>query len=149
MMPHFRKQRLGRIVIIGDIYDGADEVLCTAVRFALTGLTKTTSLEGAKYNILCNMVAAPIRQMVQPVEVNILASHVAVLAHHSNTKETGSVFEIDGCHSARLVWQRSPGIAMEPNKTFTAGVVLARWPQYFDFSQATYTSIDRAFVTRT
>lgn len=127
-------------MITGDIYDGTNEALCTAARFALTGVTKTTSLEGAKYNILCNMVVPSSGEFVQPVHMNLVVSHVAVLAHYSNTKETGSFFVIEGSQSAKLIWQRSAGVVMKPNETFTAGVVLAAWPQYFDFSQATYPS---------
>ena len=138
--PYFRKQKFGRIVIMGEVYDGVNDILCTAARFALTGLTKTTSLEGFKYNILCNLVTPSGSELVPAINMDLFISHVAVLAHSSNSKETGSVFMLDGSQSAKLIWQRSAGVALKPNETLTPGAVIAKWPQYFDFSQATYPS---------
>lgn len=59
---------------------------------------------------------------------------VAVLVHSSNTKETGGIFEVGGGHMAKLRWERSSGLLLKPDDTFSAGAILEDWDKVTDFS---------------
>jgi multifunctional beta-oxidation protein len=64
---------------------------------------------------------------------------VAVLVHPSNKRETGSIFEVGGGHIAKLRWERSKGLVLKPDSTYTPGAILKKWDAVGDFSVgATY-----------
>ena len=63
---------------------------------------------------------------------------VAVLVHSSNTKETGSIFEVGGGHMAKLRWERAKGALLRADDSLTPGSVLAKWDNVNDFSAPSY-----------
>lgn len=62
---------------------------------------------------------------------------VAVLVHKSTT-ETGSIFEVGGGHVAKLRWERSSGLLLKADDTYTPGALLKRWGEISDFKNAEY-----------
>lgn len=60
---------------------------------------------------------------------------VALLAHKSNSSETGSIFEAGGGHVSKIRWERSSGLLLRPDDTYTAGAILNKWNKVIDFSE--------------
>ena len=116
-----------------------------AAKLALVGFTETLAKEGHKYNILCNVIApiaaSRMTETVMPpdglakLKPEWIVPLVAVLTHKSST-ETGAIFEAGGGHIAKLRWERSSGIKLRPDETFTPGAVAAKWKDVVDFSKA-------------
>lgn len=116
----------------------------------MVGFTETLAKEGAKYNILCNviapMAASRMTQTVMPPEVlenlkpDWVVPFVAVLVHPSNKTESGSIFELGGGHIAKLRWERSKGALCKADSSFTPGSILAKWNDINDFSKPQYAS---------
>lgn len=69
---------------------------------------------------------------------NFIVPLVAVLAHKSNTSETGSIFEAGGGHMAKLRWERSKGLLLKPDDSFSPGAILKGWDQIKDYSSPSH-----------
>lgn len=63
---------------------------------------------------------------------------VAVLVHHSNKHETGSIFEVGGGHIAKLRWERAKGALLKTGPSLTPGAILKKWNNVNDFSEPSY-----------
>lgn len=121
-----------------------------AAKLGLVGFTETLAKEGAKYNILCNVVspiaASRMTETVMPPDMlaqlkpDFIVPLVAVLVHPSNTKESGSIFEVGGGHMAKLRWERAKGLLLKPDETMTPGTILEGWDSVKDFSKPSYPS---------
>lgn len=61
-----------------------------------------------------------------------------VLAHPSNTHETGGIFQAASGHVSKLRWERSKGALLKPDENLTAGAIIRKWNDIVDFSQPTY-----------
>lgn len=58
--PHFRKQKFGRVINTASaagLYGGFGQTNYSAAKLAMVGFTETLAKEGAKYNIICNVIA--------------------------------------------------------------------------------------------
>jgi multifunctional beta-oxidation protein len=64
---------------------------------------------------------------------------VAVLTHKDAT-ENGSIFEVGGGHVAKLRWERSSGLLLKADDTYTPGAILKRWDEINDFKNPEYPS---------
>lgn len=62
---------------------------------------------------------------------------VAVLTH-GDCEENGAIFEVGGGHIAKLRWERSRGLLLKPDDSYTAGAILKNWDQVTDFSNPEY-----------
>jgi multifunctional beta-oxidation protein len=62
---------------------------------------------------------------------------VAVLVH-KDAEENGSIFEVGGGHVAKLRWERSSGLLLKADDTYTPGAILKKWDQVSDFKNAEY-----------
>lgn len=71
---------------------------------------------------------------------------VAVLAHKSNTKETGSIFEVGGGHIAKFRWERSSGLLLKADDSYTPGAIIKKWDKVSDFSKPQYPSRPNDFM---
>jgi len=63
---------------------------------------------------------------------------VAVLVHKNNTSETGGIFEVGGGHVAKLRWERSGGLLLKADDSYTPGAILKKWNKVVDFSSPQY-----------
>lgn len=122
----------------------------TAAKLGLVGFTETLAKEGAKYNIFANVIApiaaSRMTETVMPPDVlaqlkpEFIVPLVAVLTHPTNKQETGSIFEVGGGHMAKLRWERSKGLLLKPDDSYTPGAILAQWDKVKDYSNPDYPS---------
>ena len=63
---------------------------------------------------------------------------VAVLVHENNANETGAIFEVGGGYMAKLRWERSSGLLLKPDASYTPGAIIKKWDQVVDFSNPQY-----------
>src|SRR4051794_18624054 len=70
---------------------------------------------------------------------------VACLVHKDN-KENGSIFEVDGGHVAKLRWERSKGLLLKADSSYTPSAILKQWNKVIDFSEPEYPSGPNDFV---
>ncbi|OAL28768.1 hypothetical protein AYO22_02633 [Fonsecaea multimorphosa] len=148
--PYFRKQKYGRVIFstsTAGLYGSPGQSHSAAMGSALVGFGQTLAGEGAKYNILSNiidpLIAAPttgghLSWNTQSAEIaQSVIPLVAVLAH-STTSENGSVFDVGGGYMAKLRWERSSGLLLQAGDTLTPGALLNKWDKIADFTQAEY-----------
>ena len=119
-----------------------------AAKLALVGFTETLAKEGAKYNIICNVIApiaaSRMTATVMPPDVleqlkpEFITPLVAVLVHESNTDNTGGIYEIGGGHIAKLRWERAKGLLCKPDDSMTPGTILKGWSSVKDYSEPTH-----------
>ncbi|KIX02297.1 peroxisomal hydratase-dehydrogenase-epimerase [Rhinocladiella mackenziei CBS 650.93] len=149
--PHFRKQKYGRVINTSSaagLFGSFGQCNYSAAKLAQVGFTETLAKEGAKYNILCNVIApiaaSRMTETVMPPDVlaNLkpewVVPLVAVLVHPSNTTENGSIFEVGGGHIAKLRWERAKGLLLKADHTYTPGAILKKWDKVSDFSEPEY-----------
>ncbi|KAL4733518.1 hypothetical protein BDV11DRAFT_199885 [Aspergillus similis] len=149
--PHFRKQKYGRIINTASaagLFGNFGQANYAAAKLGQVGFTETLAKEGAKYNIIANVIApiaaSRMTATVMPPEVLELLKPewvvpvVAVLVHSSNTTESGSIFEIGGGHVAKLRWERSKGALLKTDASLTPGAIARKWNEVNDFSKPDY-----------
>lgn len=71
---------------------------------------------------------------------------VAVLVHSNNT-ENGAIFEAGAGHIAKLRWERSSGLLLKADDSYTPGAILKQWNKVIDFSNPQYPSGPNDFMT--
>ncbi|OHF01433.1 short chain dehydrogenase [Colletotrichum orchidophilum] len=158
--PHFRKQKYGRVINTASaagLFGSFGQCNYSAAKLALVGFTETLAKEGAKYNILSNVIApiaaSRMTETVMPPDVlEILKPEwvvplVSVLVHKDNTDENGSIFEVGGGHIAKLRWERSSGQLLKADDSYTPSAVIKKWDQAIDFSKPQYPSGPNDFLT--
>ena len=149
--PHFRKQKYGRVINTASaagLFGGFGQCNYSAAKLAQVGFTETLAKEGYKYNIICNVIApiaaSRMTETVMPPDLlnNLkpvwVVPLVAVLVHSSNTKETGSIFEVGGGHIAKLRWQRASGALLKTDASLTPSALLEKWSDVGDFKKPSY-----------
>jgi multifunctional beta-oxidation protein len=148
--PYFRKQKYGRVINTASaagLFGSFGQANYSAAKLAMVGFTETLAKEGAKYNILCNVIApiaaSRMTQTVMPPDVleNLrpewVVPLVAVLVH-KQSEENGSIFEVGGGHAAKLRWERSSGLLLKADDSYTPGAILKKWNKVVDFSDPQY-----------
>ncbi|EXJ80839.1 peroxisomal hydratase-dehydrogenase-epimerase [Capronia epimyces CBS 606.96] len=158
---HFRKQKYGRVINTASaagLFGSFGQTNYSAAKLAQVGFTETLAKEGAKYNIIANVIApiaaSRMTATVMPPDVlNNLKPEwvvplVAVLVHPSNTHESGSIFEVGGGHIAKLRWERAKGLLLKADETYTPGAILKRWDEVNDFSEPEYPTGPADMVTK-
>lgn len=143
--PYMRKQKYGRIINTSSaagLYGNFGQANYSAAKLGLVGFTFTLAREGAKYNITANAVA-PLAQsrmtetvlppdVLETIKPEFVIPVVAYLTHDT-CSESGGVFESAGGVIKKLRWQRSKGVALRCDETFTPSAVLARFDEITDF----------------
>ncbi|KAE9363096.1 multifunctional beta-oxidation protein-like protein [Stipitochalara longipes BDJ] len=148
--PHFRKQKYGRVINTASaagLFGSFGQCNYSAAKLAMVGFTETLAKEGAKYNIHANVIApiAASRMTETVMPPDILANLkpdwvvplVAVLVH-KDAEENGAIFEVGGGHIAKLRWERSSGLLLKADDTYTPGAILKKWDQVSNFKNAEY-----------
>ncbi|KAL4942087.1 hypothetical protein BDV06DRAFT_193092 [Aspergillus oleicola] len=149
--PHFRKQKYGRVINTASaagLFGNFGQANYSAAKLGQVGFTETLAKEGAKYNIIANVIApiaaSRMTATVMPPEVLDLLKPewvvpvVAVLVHSSNTQESGSIFEVGGGHVAKIRWERSKGALLKTDASLTPGAIARKWSDVTDFSKPDY-----------
>lgn len=72
---------------------------------------------------------------------------VACLVHKSNTTETGSIFEAGGGYVAKVRWERSSGLLLRADDSYTPSAVLKKWNKVTDFSNPQHPTGTNDFMT--
>ncbi|KAK4099349.1 NAD(P)-binding protein [Parathielavia hyrcaniae] len=158
--PYFRKQKYGRVINTASaagLFGNFGQANYSAAKLAMVGFTETLAKEGAKYNIICNVIApvaaSRMTETIMPPDVLALMKPewvvplVAVLAHKDNTSESGSIFEVGGGHIAKLRWERSSGLLCKCDDSYTPGAILKKWDRVTNFSSPQYPSGPNDFLT--
>ncbi|KAK3949116.1 hypothetical protein QBC32DRAFT_42508 [Pseudoneurospora amorphoporcata] len=158
--PYFRKQKFGRVINTASaagLFGNFGQANYSAAKLAMVGFTETLAKEGIKYNILSNVIApiaaSRMTETVMPPDVLALMKPewvvplVAVLVHKNNTSETGSIFEVGGGHVAKLRWERSSGLLLKADESYTPGAIIKKWDQVTDFSNPQYPTGPNDFLT--
>uniref|UniRef100_K3WBI7 Ketoreductase domain-containing protein n=1 Tax=Globisporangium ultimum (strain ATCC 200006 / CBS 805.95 / DAOM BR144) TaxID=431595 RepID=K3WBI7_GLOUD len=122
-----REQNFGRIVNISSasgLYGNFGQANYSAAKMGIAGLTFTLSKEGAKRNVLSNVVA-PLaasqmtdgiveEELFKLLKPEHVAPFVAYLCHESCTRN-GNVYEVGAGWVAKVHWERSRGVVFPPN----------------------------------
>lgn len=158
--PHFRKQKYGRVINTASaagLFGSFGQCNYSAAKLAQVGFTETLAKEGAKYNIISNVIApiaaSRMTETVMPPDVlealkpEWVVPLVAVLVHKSNTTENGSIWEVGGGHIAKLRWERSSGLLLKADDSYTPSAILKQWNKVTDFSNPQYPSGPADFMT--
>jgi multifunctional beta-oxidation protein len=158
--PYFRKQKYGRVINTASaagLFGSFGQCNYSAAKLAQVGFTETLAKEGAKYNIISNVIApiaaSRMTETVMPPDVlqalqpEWVVPLVAVLVHKSNTTENGSIWEVGGGHIAKLRWERSSGLLLKADDSYTPSAVLKQWNKVTDFSNPQYPSGPADFMT--
>ncbi|KAI1133606.1 hypothetical protein F5Y10DRAFT_228165 [Nemania abortiva] len=157
--PYFRKQKYGRVINTASaagLFGNFGQANYSAAKLAMVGFTETLAKEGAKYNIICNVIA-PIAasrmtetimppEMLENLRPEWVVPLVAVLVHKDNTSESGSIFEAGGGHVAKFRWERSSGLLLKADDSYTASAIIKQWSKVSDFSNPQYPSGVNDFV---
>lgn len=158
--PHFKKQRYGRVINTSSpsgLYGTFGQVNYSAAKMSQIGFTETLAREGVKYNILSNVIAplaaSRLSAMAAPPEVleKLNPQYIVALVGfltHSSCQENSSIFEIGAGYVANLRWERSRGLLMKPDHTYTPAAIRQKWSQIHDFSEADYPSGPTDMVQR-
>lgn len=159
--PYFRKQKYGRVINTASaagLFGSFGQCNYSAAKLAQVGFTETLAKEGAKYNIVSNVIApiaaSRMTATVMPPEVleqlkpEWVVPLVAVLVHKSNTTENGSIFEVGGGHVAKLRWERANGLLLKADASYTPSAILKRWSDVNDFSTPEHASGVADMVTK-
>jgi multifunctional beta-oxidation protein len=157
--PYFRKQKYGRVINTASaagLFGNFGQANYSAAKLAMVGFTETLAKEGAKYNIVCNVIA-PIAasrmtetimppDMLENLKPEWVVPLVAVLVHKNNTDENGSIFEAGGGHVAKFRWERSSGLLLKADESYTPSAIIKQWNKVNDFSNPQYPSGVNDFV---
>jgi NAD(P)-dependent dehydrogenase (short-subunit alcohol dehydrogenase family) len=117
---HMKEQRYGRLVHTtsgGGVFGGFGQVSYAAAKSAITGMSKTFAIEGAKYGITSNCVAplartqmtgdifGPLNERMVPEAV----SPVVVYLASPQAQYSGEIFSAGGGRFARMFSAFTPG----------------------------------------
>ncbi|KAL9981777.1 hypothetical protein ACROYT_G010524 [Oculina patagonica] len=145
--PHMRKQNYGKIIMTSShsgVLGNFGQANYSAAKMGLIGLSNTLSIEGAKYNVLCNAIvpiaASRLTKGLMPPDVfealkpGYCTPFVVYLCHES-CPETGGVFEMAAGWGAQLRWQESSGAMLRKGGvTVTPEMVRDNWDKITDWT---------------
>jgi len=144
--PYFRSQKYGRVIFItssSGLYGNFGQSNYSSVKMAVIGFANTLTLEGKKYNIVCNTVApvaaSRMTKSVFPpalfknLEPKYVTPLIEYLVHESN-KSSGGIFECGGGWIAKVRWERSKGVIFNREK-MTAEAVKENFSEIVDFTK--------------
>jgi len=146
--PHMTSQGFGRVIYTtsaAGIYGNFGQANYSSAKSALIGLGKTLAVEGARKNVLVNIIApiagSRLTETIWPEDVlkatspDYVVPLVVKLCSEDN-KENGSVFEVGASWFAKLRIERTEGYAFGIENPISAEDVAAKWDKICDFSNS-------------
>ncbi|KAF2208653.1 hypothetical protein CERZMDRAFT_101103 [Cercospora zeae-maydis SCOH1-5] len=145
--PYMQKQNYGRIICTSSaagLYGNFGQSNYAAAKMALVGFGETLAKEGAKNNIISNVLApAAASRMTQTVwsqdlldvmKPDWVVPLVGFLVHEQ-CRETGSIFAAAAGHYSKIRWERSKGFLANPTG-LTTEAVLQNWDKVVEWKGA-------------
>jgi multifunctional beta-oxidation protein len=145
--PIFRKQKYGRIINTASaagLYGSFGQTNYSAAKLGMVAFTETLAKEGAKYNIVANVIA-PIAAsrmtatVMDPETLSKLGPEwvVPLVGYlvHENNKDNGGIYEVGAGAVAKLRWERAKGALFRLDESFTPSAVLKKWPDVQNFKE--------------
>lgn len=143
-----QEQGYGRIIFTtsaAGIYGNFGQANYSSAKSALLGLGKTLALEGARKNILTNVVA-PIagsrltetiwdEDVLKATSPEFVVPLVIKLVHE-DSKENGSVFEAGASWFSKVRIERTKGYAFGVKQPITAEDVESKWEEICNFENS-------------
>lgn len=142
-------QKSGKIIMTASnsaIYGNFGQSNYSAAKSALIGFSKTLALEGAKFNISCNVIvptaASRLTVGLMPREIfdstnPRLAAPLAVWLCHELCPETGGVFEACGGWFGKITPARSDGcVLLDANGEVSLETVKENWADIINMVNA-------------
>ncbi|PRP84988.1 hydroxysteroid (17-beta) dehydrogenase 4 [Planoprotostelium fungivorum] len=145
-----RKQSYGRIINVtstAGLYGNFGQANYSMAKLGLLGLAKTLALEGEGKGILVNTIAplaaSRLTETALPAEILNFLKPEAVIPLvgylcHSSCSENGQVYEVGAGWFAKLRWQRSEGLLLDPKKGLTPEDVRDQWNKVEDWNRVSY-----------
>lgn len=146
--PVFRQQSYGRVVLAtssAGLYGNFGQSNYGSAKAGMVGLMNVSKLEGAKYNVMVNLIApiaatrmtmslmSPERQVATRPE--LVAPAVTFLASPQCT-ESGMIIEAGGGTFNRCSFVKSVGVKVDPAASPDADWVESNWSQITDLEGA-------------
>ncbi|EDV34828.1 uncharacterized protein Dana_GF19024 [Drosophila ananassae] len=148
--PHMKAQRYGRIIMTSSnsgIYGNFGQANYSAAKMGLVGLANTVAIEGARNNVLCNVIiptaASRMTEGILPdilfneLKPKLIAPVVAYLCHES-CQDNGSYIESAAGWATKVHTVRGKGAVLRPSliDTVTPEYVKNVWSNVTDMSKA-------------
>lgn len=151
--PYFRKQKYGRIINTASpagLYGNFGQANYSAAKSALIGFGETLAKEGAKYNIHANIIAPLARSrmtedilpkdMLESLDPSRVVPLVVYLTHE-NSKASNQIFEVAAGYYGQVRYQRSSGILLKLDDSFTPEAILNQWNGIFEFKDKPFNKV--------
>ncbi len=135
--PHMRENGYGRIINTtsgSGLYGNFGQSNYAAAKLGLVGLTRTLAHEGAKYNIMANVIAPvaasrmtedimppQLLEVLEPQNVSPLVGYLAA----EDCTDTGRIFSVGGGYIARVAIVEGAGATF--SEGFSPDDVAASW----------------------
>lgn len=148
--PIFKKQGYGRVIMTSSnsgVYGNFGQANYAAAKLGLVGLSNTVAIEGAKYNIHCNVIiptaASRMTKDILPdifyeqLKPKLIAPVVVYLCHESN-EDNGSIIESAAGWATKVHIVRGKGALLRTSidEDVTPEFVRNKWSQITDMSKA-------------
>ena len=137
--PHLRENNYGRVINTtsgSGLYGNFGQSNYSAAKLGIVGLTRTLSLEGAKYNINANVIAPvaasrmtedimppQLLEVLQPENVSPLVGYLA----SEDCTDTGRIFSVGGGYMARVAIVEGAGVGFK--ETPSVEDVAGKWSE--------------------
>jgi len=139
--PILREQGYGRVIMTASaagLYGNFGQANYSSAKMALVGLGQTLAMEGAKYNILTNIIAPIARsrmtetifdaEVLQNIEPSLVSPLVALLSSEA-CPSNGQIYEIGAGLVTRLRWARSSPFSVDPKDGLSIEQLRDNWSQ--------------------
>ncbi|XP_063700059.1 peroxisomal multifunctional enzyme type 2 [Culicoides brevitarsis] len=148
--PYFRKQKYGRVVMTSSnsgVYGNFGQANYSAAKLGLVGLANTLAIEGAKYNIHCNVIVpTAASRMTEGILPEIffkelkpkLIAPVVVYLCHEECDDNGSIIESAAGWATKLHIVRGKGSFLRTSieSDVSPEYVRDAWSKVTDMTQA-------------
>lgn len=116
----------------------------STAKAAITGLTRTLAIEGARANIKVNCIAPRAgtamtetvwpKELVEAMKPDFIAPVVGYLASEQ-CEDTGTLQEVFGGYAAGVRWQRTYGVTFPNDREIQPEEIAAKWNEVTKFGE--------------